>query len=281
MINRCSIDGCQVVVKARGLCNKHYRRLLSRGTTDPGMERVIQVYPKDAVCSVDGCIQPVHCKWLCGLHYSKSKSDGVIDRLVRSYPEDTTCSLEGCENPVAVKWLCRLHYQQSRQDILNERAKVRHAERMAADPEYAAKKLKSSRRWRTDHPEKQREASASWRERNSEKYAENQRKWRQKNDRSDYNLKWSRANRDKRAASSQKRRGARKGAKAELINRSIVWEEDGGICGICLMPADPNDWHLDHVIPLSRGGSHTYDNVQVSHPWCNLSKGNKLPCEME
>lgn len=33
---------------------------------------------------------------------------------------------------------------------------------------------------------------------------------------------------------------------------------------------------LDHIIPLSRGGSHSYENVTLSCRLCNLKKGNKL-----
>ncbi len=37
--------------------------------------------------------------------------------------------------------------------------------------------------------------------------------------------------------------------------------------------------HLDHYIPLSKGGSHTMDNVRPSCSYCNLSKNAKLPEE--
>lgn len=32
---------------------------------------------------------------------------------------------------------------------------------------------------------------------------------------------------------------------------------------------------LDHIIPLSRGGHHTADNVQAAHLACNHRKGAK------
>lgn len=31
--------------------------------------------------------------------------------------------------------------------------------------------------------------------------------------------------------------------------------------------------HIDHVIPLVKGGSHTLENVRPSHAICNLKKG--------
>jgi len=63
----------------------------------------------------------------------------------------------------------------------------------------------------------------------------------------------------------------------------------GADCHICKKPIDLNaprlarpgtNWqlglHLDHVIPLSKGGSDTVDNIRPSHGACNISKGNKL-----
>lgn len=71
------------------------------------------------------------------------------------------------------------------------------------------------------------------------------------------------------------RRAWRKDQFVEDVSRVIVFERDGGICHICLDLVDPNDWHLDHVIPLSKGGLHSYGNTAVSHPFCNESKNDK------
>lgn len=38
-------------------------------------------------------------------------------------------------------------------------------------------------------------------------------------------------------------------------------------------------YHLDHYIPLSRGGKHTISNIVISCPSCNLSKQDKMPEE--
>lgn len=55
--------------------------------------------------------------------------------------------------------------------------------------------------------------------------------------------------------------------------RRLVWSRDGGVCQICQEPADPSNWHMDHVVPLALGGPHTLDNLQVAHAVCNQRKG--------
>jgi 5-methylcytosine-specific restriction endonuclease McrA len=46
----------------------------------------------------------------------------------------------------------------------------------------------------------------------------------------------------------------------------------GGMCGICKQFIE-GKFHVDHVIPLSKGGMHGYVNVQPAHPVCNQRKG--------
>jgi 5-methylcytosine-specific restriction endonuclease McrA len=48
-----------------------------------------------------------------------------------------------------------------------------------------------------------------------------------------------------------------------------------GNCAYC----DAEALHMDHVIPLSRGGEDVILNVVPACAPCNLSKGNKLPLE--
>lgn len=65
---------------------------------------------------------------------------------------------------------------------------------------------------------------------------------------------------------------------AKLIKR------DGLRCALCGKMCDPNDhsWSeysgpmypsIDHIVPMSKGGGHVWDNVQVAHIICNSEKG--------
>lgn len=38
-----------------------------------------------------------------------------------------------------------------------------------------------------------------------------------------------------------------------------------------------NGFHIDHYIPLSKGGTHTLENIVISCPNCNILKSNKDP----
>lgn len=59
----------------------------------------------------------------------------------------------------------------------------------------------------------------------------------------------------------------------EKIDRRRVYALSNGMCGICGDPIDDEQWQVDHVVPLARGGAHSYANVQASHRICNLRKG--------
>lgn len=61
----------------------------------------------------------------------------------------------------------------------------------------------------------------------------------------------------------------------EYVDRLVVLELDDGVCGICGGDVDPMNYHIDHVIPLSKGGRHNYANVQVACPPCNLAKKDR------
>lgn len=56
--------------------------------------------------------------------------------------------------------------------------------------------------------------------------------------------------------------------------------EQEGKCATCGLPFGDDGYHVDHFIPLSRGGSNDPSNLKLLHPTCNLKKGAKLPSEI-
>ena len=55
--------------------------------------------------------------------------------------------------------------------------------------------------------------------------------------------------------------------------RRWVIERDGLHCVYCDEDLTDQEVHLDHVIPESKGGPTTFDNLQVTCRRCNISKG--------
>lgn len=51
------------------------------------------------------------------------------------------------------------------------------------------------------------------------------------------------------------------------------------VCIYCGKPIADEDWTLEHLIPLSRGGTNHMDNLYPAHKTCNRMKGNMLPSE--
>lgn len=59
------------------------------------------------------------------------------------------------------------------------------------------------------------------------------------------------------------------------VDARSIYERDSGICGICKKPIAFEEISLDHIMPISRGGTHEPNNVQIAHMPCNSRKGNR------
>ena len=62
-------------------------------------------------------------------------------------------------------------------------------------------------------------------------------------------------------------------ARIPLHLRRRVLERDGLYCVYCDEDLTDKEIHMDHVIPESKGGPTSYDNLQVTCRKCNLAKG--------
>jgi 5-methylcytosine-specific restriction endonuclease McrA len=63
------------------------------------------------------------------------------------------------------------------------------------------------------------------------------------------------------------------------FTRRNLFERDGYTCQYCGKRRPSTDLSLDHVIPRSRGGRSTWENLVVSCVECNDRKSNRLPHE--
>lgn len=56
--------------------------------------------------------------------------------------------------------------------------------------------------------------------------------------------------------------------------RFAIYDRDGHRCRKCGRRTD--DLEIDHIIPISKGGKTTYDNLQTLCKYCNKMKGSKI-----
>lgn len=62
----------------------------------------------------------------------------------------------------------------------------------------------------------------------------------------------------------------------------VILERDGLFCYLCQREiTDDEKYHIDHIIPITKGGWHAEFNLAIAHDSCNISKQNKLPDELE
>ena len=81
---------------------------------------------------------------------------------------------------------------------------------------------------------------------------------------------------------TRKRRALLSTSTVEDVNPVDIYEHDDWICQICGKPVKqgvngkhPLQPSLDHIIPLSKGGTHTPDNLRCTHLKCNIERGNR------
>jgi len=53
------------------------------------------------------------------------------------------------------------------------------------------------------------------------------------------------------------------------------WQREQELPQVCVFCSSPDNLQVDHLIPQSRGGSDSADNVVWSCSHCNISRGNK------
>ena len=85
-----------------------------------------------------------------------------------------------------------------------------------------------------------------------------------------------------RRIDNNRRRGA---TGADRYRKRDIAIRDGWLCHLCCGSVEPSLWghhrhpespNIDHVVPISRGGSDTAENVKLTHRVCNLRKSNKI-----
>lgn len=147
-------------------------------------------------------------------------------------------------------------------------------ESQAGDPEFKARRkeqgARALKRWRAANAESIKVYMDAYRKANKEAIAEQGKRWRT-------------ANAQRVTEKNQRRRARLLEAFVADVDREQIWARDEGVCQLCNIAIDrslawphPLSMTIDHIIPLSLGGSHEPSNVQLAHAVCNSRKCDRV-----
>lgn len=92
-------------------------------------------------------------------------------------------------------------------------------------------------------------------------------------------------------SNERRRRATKRGLRSQPYDVDHILKRDKGVCSLCGFDVDPKNFHVDHTVPmqvnpasllafgLSENPGDVPWNVSVSHPSCNISKGNRMTQE--
>ncbi|MDX2226779.1 MAG: HNH endonuclease domain-containing protein, partial [Verrucomicrobiae bacterium] len=67
--------------------------------------------------------------------------------------------------------------------------------------------------------------------------------------------------------------------KRPKFSRSSIWKRDQGRCQYTGRALKPGEGNLDHIVPVSRGGKSSFENVVLASREVNSMKANRTPEE--
>jgi HNH endonuclease len=198
-----------------------------------------------------------------------------------------TCSVEDCDKPHDARGLCHKHYQR----VLRKE-----------NPEYAERQRAISRAWRATNLERlqaydrERKKQPKWRTYDQERNQRPERQaaqiatarvWREANKEYVREYNWTPERRaflrESGRTIANRRRAVKLNTEIEQFVDTEIFERDGWRCHICRRQVrrnapgrHPLSASLDHIVPLSKGGTHTRDNVACAHLKCNMIKQASL-----
>ena len=181
-----------------------------------------------------------------------------------------------CKYQQTAQWVANNY---SRKLEINNKYRIAHPEQTLEKKKEWAEKNKDyireqGKKYREENKERLKLVSAKWRAENKDSIAKANAEWRRANKekkRMNDEL-WWRSNPDKVAARGMRRRAMKKAATIYLVTDKDVRRLLNKPCIYCGAKAE----HLDHVLPLYLGGSHSVGNLAPACAPCNLSKGKKL-----
>lgn len=261
----CAVDGCEAVHYSRGMCKPHYRKdyyLRNKARENASNKAYREARP-----------EYWKSRWA---DYSERRWGAEREARRQALQERLDASHKTCTKCHEYKPKTDFHRTDKHRDgryswckpcfhavvaaNVTPESRRRVRERIKADPARLAKVQENSRRsHHRNYPiDANRRAAAVARAK-----------------------AWAEANPERATLARRKAANARRARMQSqavgTIDYAAILEREGMFCHLCKTEIPSmNDMHFDHVIPLSKGGPHSEDNILPSHATCNLRKGAKL-----
>lgn len=230
-----------------------------------------------STCSVPECNgeagKPGTARGMCSKHYNRWRRNG--DPLIKTQRTIISeCSIPECGKPHDAQGLCSAHITNLRrhgEPSPRKKGSVVGGRKLCADCKQDLPVSSFYTAGAHRFQARCKECAAA--------RAKSYRESRQEVVREQYRLSAAKRVQPRRDA-ARKRRAAIRLAAVEDVVSIEVYDRALWVCGICgcgiprvtIWP-HPESASLDHVIPISLGGAHSYANTQPAHLVCNMRKG--------
>lgn len=261
----CSVENCGKRVKAKGYCSTHYSRFTSNG--DPNLVKKKAKYSDNENCSVENCKNRPTARGMCSRHWQLWRKHGnpnagkyqmKIRKAVTHTDGTRTCSQ--CERRLPID-----NFHKDKRATDGYRSKCKEC------------RISLVKKWYKENSERQATKEKIRRRANPEKYAEKEALRYQKD-------------KDKRLLLATEHSHLRKARKKETkvergISKKSLMKRDGTKCHYCKKEMDFSTGSgrkfnrdmatIEHLVPLAKGGEHTFANTVLACRFCNISKNAK------
>ena len=288
---KCEVEDCNKRPVGKGLCGRHWKQNKVKNETK--------------LCEIEKCKNKVNSKGLCTWHYAKERSG-----------KNGICKVRNCKKDILIKKyeLCNQHYSMLRKHGDPLAGAYRMPHKKALDNEDGTRTCtKCEKRLPINNFHKDKTATGGvratckdcridhvkgWYQDNRERQAGKEKKRRLANEEKYTEKEKIRyiKDREKRIELATEHSHRRKARKLETviekgISKKALKKKFGTKCHYCKKEMDfsvgvgrkfnKDMATIEHLIPLARGGEHTWENTVLACRHCNISKNAKTIVEFE